>query len=491
MRDRSISVALGRPVAINDEDSDVDMITEADFLEHEIGQPEESAQDPVHVQFFIQNVKLSRIMGVVLAQQYLAVSTAMRRGTVDLMRSETALKDWLDHCPEELNWEPQRHHFWAALLHCNYFTTLCLLHRPHMSRKQIQHLNLGFSEEPVHPSKDAAHSSAQMITSIIEVLQMHDELKQMPAFTIYSLFSALVVHVYQLRSLDKKVVAQITDLIDVCTSALLEISRIWPVAETVYALFQTIVRDRRRTERLQTKIVDRATCNILKRASRTPFTVDHDGIVIPESPFASEASPSQSPRVPFIPNAQYQSPQASLIEPLQPADAQDTSTGRSRILTRNRDAPISTMNVGCRPDPGMMAAFHVPPPKEVVPPPGGVTNDQSLWLNFHVEGALSKGALNTTPTDISSVPLGDHSDIPGGASFFGGLNPLEDPCPVHPKCQPDGHIQDRGAFGSGTLQKFTEVDCNPQGSRALGSTERSWNDGNLDDVPISLNVEDW
>jgi hypothetical protein len=119
-RDRSVAVALGRPVAINPEDSDVEMIEEDDFLEDEPDRPAEYTPDPVHVHFFINYVKLTEIMGLVLSQQYSVAAKFRRRDAIDLTHSDMALADWLQHCPPDVQWDRSRHHFWAALLNANY-----------------------------------------------------------------------------------------------------------------------------------------------------------------------------------------------------------------------------------------------------------------------------------------------------------------------------------------------------------------------------------
>jgi hypothetical protein len=60
-RDRSVAAALGRPTHINLEGSDVEMVSEDDFIEDENVQP-----NTAHVQFFLQYVKLCEIMDLVL-----------------------------------------------------------------------------------------------------------------------------------------------------------------------------------------------------------------------------------------------------------------------------------------------------------------------------------------------------------------------------------------------------------------------------------------
>ena len=119
-RDRSVAVALGRPVHINTDDSDVEMISEDDFIEDETDTKAEFPPDHVHVQFFLHYVRLCEIMGLVLSQQYSVASKARRQNAIDLTHSDMALADWLQNCPKEVTWEKSRHHFWSALLHSNY-----------------------------------------------------------------------------------------------------------------------------------------------------------------------------------------------------------------------------------------------------------------------------------------------------------------------------------------------------------------------------------
>lgn len=119
-RDRSVAVALGRPCCINIEDSDVEMISEEDFTDEDGDRPVEYQHDPIHVQFFVHYVKLCEIMGLVLSQQYSVAAKMRRNNSFDLTHSDMALADWLQNCPPEIKWEPQRHHFWSALLHANY-----------------------------------------------------------------------------------------------------------------------------------------------------------------------------------------------------------------------------------------------------------------------------------------------------------------------------------------------------------------------------------
>lgn len=246
-RDRSVAVALGRPCHINLDDSDVEMLTEDDFIEDEPDQPSEYPPDPIHVQFFLQYVKLCEIMSLVLSQQYSVASKGRRQNAIDLTHSDMALADWLQNCPKIVYWEMPRHHFFSALLHSNYYTTLCLLHRAHMPPSGSHR----FPDDSSYPSRNIAFQAAAMITSIIENLSAHGELRFCPAFIVYSLFSALIMHVYQMRSPIPSIQQVTQDRIRTCMGALKDVSKVWLVGRMVHRLFESILGNKVLEERLQ------------------------------------------------------------------------------------------------------------------------------------------------------------------------------------------------------------------------------------------------
>jgi hypothetical protein len=63
----------------------------------------------------------------------------------------------------------------------SFSTTLCLLHRAHMPPATSQTTTYR-SDDMAYPSRTIAFQAAGMITSIIENLQAHDELRFTPAF---------------------------------------------------------------------------------------------------------------------------------------------------------------------------------------------------------------------------------------------------------------------------------------------------------------------
>jgi hypothetical protein len=118
-----VMVALGRPVHINTEDSDMEMICEEDFLEDKPGLPADYRPDPLHVQFSLHHVKLCEIMGLVLSQQYSVASKARKQNPIDLVHCDLALADWMLHVPLDMRYHVEdrsRQNFWAASLHMTY-----------------------------------------------------------------------------------------------------------------------------------------------------------------------------------------------------------------------------------------------------------------------------------------------------------------------------------------------------------------------------------
>jgi hypothetical protein len=118
VRDRSAAL-LGQVVQIHTDDSDIEMICEDDLID------EEYPLDPIHVQFFLQCVRLCILVGAILPPQN---SWALPRRATAPARFELLFSEWLKACPEELIWEEASYNFWSASLHCSYKAALSFLH---------------------------------------------------------------------------------------------------------------------------------------------------------------------------------------------------------------------------------------------------------------------------------------------------------------------------------------------------------------------------
>ncbi|KAL8788667.1 MAG: hypothetical protein Q9213_001595 [Squamulea squamosa] len=510
-RDRSVAVALGRPVHINTDDSDVEMVCEDDFIEDEDNeqskQQAKHTPNPVHVQFFLQYVRLCEIMGLVLAQQYSVASKARRQNAIDLTHSDMALADWLQNCPKEVYWEPQRHHFWSALLHSNYYTTLCLLHRAHMPPATQEGNGPGsnFPTDAAYPSRNIAFQAAGMITQIIENLQAHDELKFTPAFIVYSLFSALIMHVYQMRSSVPSIVTATQERMQVCMNALKEVSKVWLVAKMVHTLFESILGNKTLEDRLQKAAgkkhkKPRIDGPPISEKEEQPIKRKYDDMEIgfsngPPVPQVSfERSRPQTPAVTPSRDLGQSAPVASMAAP-----------SSSPHMRHSNDAFLGTSRGNTRPPTPFNPSYSIPatPPDLFLVTRDSPHISQSLWENFQPDQLFPDGTNMSMPQFNGQQALDPQLQMPQ----------LQSPAMLQPPMQSQ-QLPPRAMSGAqeghGNVQGLQDVSGLPhmQGMQQPSSShgwpnefhpdaqvpEDPWTSNSRNKGPVApttLNVEDW
>lgn len=273
---RRVAVALGRPVCINVEDSDMEMLVEEDFIEEDV--PEGSLKYPPnrnHVLYFIQSVKLTEIMGVVLSRQYSAASRkAQQYQSLDLTHSDMALANWLMSLPPEMQYHctksaPEQN-FWAAFLHMTYYTVLCLLHRPHL-KSSIK----ADAAPQAYPSRNIAFTAANMITRILEDVVHYQNLEILPSFSTYAIFSAMIFHSFEIRSPNPAVVEAAHKKLQFCQKSLAELSKVWLVATSIVTLFEAISESKTLQDRLtKTAIQGMAAPQVAAQETRKRRAID-------------------------------------------------------------------------------------------------------------------------------------------------------------------------------------------------------------------------
>ncbi|OMP87232.1 Cutinase transcription factor 1 alpha, partial [Diplodia seriata] len=502
-RDRSVAVALGRPVAINPEDSDVEMISEDDFIEDEPDRPAEYNPDPVHVQFFINYVKLCEIMGLVLSQQYSVASKFRRTNAIDLTHSDMALADWLQHCPKEVYWEKSRHHFWSALLHANYYTTLCLLHRAHMPPAGSPRTDP--MEQSAYPSRTIAYQAAGMITSIIESLQSHDELRYTPAFIVYSLFSALIMHVYQMRSSNKSIVAATEQRLSICMTALKDVSRVWLVAKMVHTLFESILGNKVLEDRLQRAAGKRHQKN--RPANMAQPQAQHTTIPKPRDELKRKfdeidmnfASGPPAPQVSYE-RSRPQTPAVTPSRDIHPPQVPTMSAQSPDMTRQNKDAFMGPSRSGTRPGSPFNPSFSYPgtPPDLFL-----VTRDtpglsQDIWQNFQPDQLFPADTNlsfpNISPTQQQSMvdpqlsrQMSMHAPNPGLQQQSPPVVPGQTPLNTNGA----GAVPMAQSGPPGDPNAWTHMDMVNQQQQS--GNEETWSNSSRGQpiAPTTLNVEDW
>ncbi|KAK0636891.1 fungal-specific transcription factor domain-containing protein [Bombardia bombarda] len=510
-RDRSVAVALGRPCHINLDDSDVEMLTEDDFIEEDSENPAEYPPDQIHVQFFLQYVKLCEIMGLVLSQQYSVASKGRRQNAIDLTHSDMALADWLQNCPKVVYWEMRSHHFLSALLHSNYYTTLCLLHRAHMPPSGSSR----FPEDSAYPSRNIAFQAAAMITSIIENLAAHDQLRFCPAFVVYSLFSALIMHVYQMRSPVPSIQQVTQDRIRACMGALKDISKVWLVGKMVYTLFESILGNKVLEERLQ-----KAAGKRHRKVQQSLAQLEQHRVAQDQKRKYDEMAIDFSVNTP------------------QPQESYERSRPQTPSLTSKTDAPASTMpppitSPNVRPNTdtfmgGTASRPHTRPPTPFNPsfslpttPPdlylvtrNSPNLSQSIWENFQPDQLFPESANmplfpHVSPPqtqqslDPSMVAQMQAQTLQGQPGVDPGVNPFSQGLPPPKRGMGGSPLQAHNnllqpglpGYQNHQGQQANNIwQTNFDGSMMDGqSPSDSWSNSSAQGqpVPSTLNVEDW
>ncbi|KAK9451034.1 fungal-specific transcription factor domain-containing protein [Limtongia smithiae] len=261
-RDRSLSLAYGRPVLIHSSDSDVLMLTELDFVEEEGDGPYEYPPNKLHCEFFIALLQLSEIVDLIYDEQ---LTVAREYSTIppDITRADVALRAWKLGLPSELAYSSSKHGFLSGMLHSQYYTLLCLIHRADLSSKKPPRATTTTSHLVCFPSSSVAFMAAHKLAAILETMTLRGELRDAPAAMVYYIFSAAAVLMYAL-----KMNASVSDSLDktrkafkACVNALHQIASRWLIARIwlrfVYAVCRNMmVKKPAREETTPQKIVE-------------------------------------------------------------------------------------------------------------------------------------------------------------------------------------------------------------------------------------------
>lgn len=325
--------------------------------------------------------------------------------------------------------------------------------------------------------------------------------------SVYSLFSALIMHVYQMRSSVPSVVSASQERINVCMNALKEVSKVWLVAKMVHTLFESILGNKVLEERLQ-----KATGRKAQRSTKQNHNVHNTqavnissngmghGVVPPPPPIPTstnstkrkfddidlgfsvctpapqmsyERSRPQTPAVtPSRDVGQQQNHNTStmLNSPPMPHDQflpSARSRGASRVHSRGPTRANSPFN-----------GYSIPatPPDLFLVTRNSPNISQQLWENFQPDQLFPDGTI------------GD------GIGFSSPILTQS----VDPQLQMSS--QNMTAQGLGSLDVTSQNQAWPQGMQGLVGTgvemheSDGWSNSSVGNAPIApttLNVEDW
>ena len=307
--------------------------------------------------------------------------------------------------------------------------------------------------------------------------------------SVYSLFSALIMHVYQMRSSVPSVVAASQERINVCMNALKEVSKVWLVAKMVHTLFESILGNKVLEERLQKATGRKAQRNkgnantaaqAMPSIQPTPAPAPpskkpkYDDIDLgfsggPPAPQMSyERSRPQTPAV--TPSREINQPNQHMLgsplpqnEPLLPNRSRGASGLHSRGPTR-ANSPFNGYSIPATPPDLFLVTRNSP------------NISQQLWENFQPDQLFPDGTIGNE--HMFSSPTMQHTVDP---QLQMHNQQMSDHSVHH-----GGMRQHSGAWGSG-MQGMLGADI------GMGDSDR-WSNSSMGNAPIApthLNVEDW
>jgi hypothetical protein len=354
-------------------------------------------------------------------------------------------------------------------------------------------------EEHAYPSRNIAYQAAGMITSIIENLRAHDELRYTPAFIVYSLFSALIMHVYQMRSSNKTIVAATEQRLQTCMDALKEVSKVWLVAKMVHTLFESILGNKHLEERLQKAAGKRHQKNKPSAAPPPPPKPTQE----PSKRKFDDMDLGFSHRPP-APQVSYERsrPQTPAVTPSRDLPQQQMpqmTTGSPQMNRQNNDAFMGPSRPVTRPTTPFNPSYSYPgtPPDLFLVTRNSPNISQELWQNFQPDQLFPADTQVNFPQRSLAQ---QHSLVDPALS-------RPQPMAMHPhstNMQQDVHQQSlqnpqttmpMSSFEQNNSQSWTQqVDMmsqNQQGAAADDTWSTSSNGQQNPIVPATLNVEDW
>ncbi|KAG0201615.1 hypothetical protein BGX28_005605 [Mortierella sp. GBA30] len=220
--DRWCSASLGRPLAIDDNDCDVDLpsAVEQDWADADgnAASPHENSdkikeESSFALRYFVETIKLSNILGQILQRVYAAKTRTHGPAQVSSTVAEldTTLTKWLLALPPDLRYNHQavaagtaKVTQWVATIHSFYYVVLILLHRPYMVPTSPTKAKLSESM----PSLNICISAANSITHFAEKMAEDGSLKYAWNFTSYELFTSSLIHLTNSASMDLRLQSQ-------------------------------------------------------------------------------------------------------------------------------------------------------------------------------------------------------------------------------------------------------------------------------------------
>lgn len=214
--------------------------------------------------------------------------------------------------------------------------------------------------------------------------------------SVYSLFSALIMHVYQMRSSVPSIVSATQERLQICMDALKEVSKVWLVAKMVHTLFLSILGNKVLEERLQKapgKKHKKAKVESLHptvHEAQRP-TYDDAGLGYTQGPPAAQVSYERSrPQTPAVtPSGDLGQSSSMPAPPMVSPNIRHNDTFLNPGASRGNTRPTTPFN----------PSYSVPatPPDFYLVTRNSPPISQSLWENFQPDQLFPESANMSFP----------------------------------------------------------------------------------------------
>jgi hypothetical protein len=180
--DRQLSSELGRPMAIQDEDFDLDEILLVN--DDHLVQASEAGREPIQppgelcvFEGFLQTTRLSQVVGRTLRTIYAISKSKISRGFVGrkwdalvVAEIDKSLNKWLESVPEYLRYNPSETNpdilMQSSKIYVQYYYTQTLIHRPYIQNEKVEHSELTFKSLAI--VSNAARSAIHIIYNLMQ-----------------------------------------------------------------------------------------------------------------------------------------------------------------------------------------------------------------------------------------------------------------------------------------------------------------------------------
>jgi hypothetical protein len=305
---------------------------------------------------------------------------------------------------------------------------------------------------------------------------------------VYSLFSALIMHVYQMRSSVPSVVAASQERINVCMSALKEVSKVWLVARMVHTLFESILGNKVLEERLQKAAGKRhhKSKTGANNSASAPKTHAAGKRKYDDMEFGYSSGPP-APQLSY----ERSRPQTPSLTPNRELGQLNAGAGglSSPPIRHAPDQflPPGPSRGGTRPTSPFPGGFSIPatPPDLFLVTRNSPSISQSLWENFQPDQLFPDGTNMSMPFSSPNA------------------NPVDPQLQMPPQVIPSQENADSGLYGTmsnmavrqvtmGMHQQSWPMDA-MMGQSMEHQQDDNWSNSSISVpiVPNTLNVEDW